>query len=339
MGKRVLVTGGSGHLGNFVCSQLIGKGYEVFSFDQTPPPPNSLNQIAGVPFIKGDLLDLGELMRAIAYSKAEYILHLAAITGPSELRDPYSGDMPPQFRAFAASQRMPEDTCFKVNTLGTWYVLDAARRLGVKNVVLSSSYYATGIGQRPDGSGYTPPKLPVEEDDPVDSPMTSYDMSKYFNEIEGAGFSRAYGMNVIALRYMGVFYPDNDFARKMYKFGVDAEARAQDKGLMIGDCGQYVDARDIADIMELCIGKIGKPPLKPFEVFFCSTDTMWKEDSATAVAKRWPQFAEMAKNLIGHEGVMTTRKAEKLLGFKSHYSWRDGKDGYTPPSPPPPPSF
>ena len=316
MPKNVLVTGGSGRLGNYVCSHLKSQGYNVTSFDRVATPPDSQNAKENIPFVLGDLLDLGECLRAIAFAKPDVIVHLAAITGPTELR--LGGGR------FGTAQRMPEDTCFKVNTMGTFYIMDAARRLGVKDMVISSTYYMTGIGGRISGTSYTPQYLPVDEDHPCD-PEASYALSKYLNEETAKAFCRAYGMNIVALRYMGVFYENSEFARNIYKFGVNVEpADDVNKGRLADNTYQYVDARDIANITDLCIQKIGGLP-NPFEAFFVSTDTTYLEPSSEVVAKRWPHIAELGKSMKGTEGFFSIAKAEKLLGYKPAYSWRDNK--------------
>jgi nucleoside-diphosphate-sugar epimerase len=326
MAKNVLVTGGSGRLGNYVCAHLKKMGYNVSSFDTVPPPPDSFNVQEKIPFVQGNLLDLGDCLRAIAFAQADSIVHVAAITGPTEIFSPY--DKEKGFLAtgpMSYSQRMPEDTCFKVNTMGTFFVLDAARRMNIKDVVLSSSYYATGIGGRLSGTSYMPQYLPVDEEHPCD-PEGSYALSKYLDEEIGKAFSRAYQMNIIALRYMGVYYDNNEMSRKVYKFGVTVEpADDNNKGLLVNNTYQYVDGRDIANITDLCLKKIGDSSLKPFEAFFVSTDTTYLEPSSEVVAKRWPALKELGKNMKGTEGVFSIAKAEKLLGYKPAYSWRDKK--------------
>jgi UDP-glucose 4-epimerase len=326
MYKNVLVTGGSGRLGNFVCTRLRKQGYNVTSFDTVASPPESQNAQEKIPFVQGDLLNLGDCLRAIAFAQPDYIVHLAAITGPTEIFLPYDkekGVLP--MNPMRTMQRMPEDACFKINTMGTFFIMDAARRMNVKNMIISSSYYATGIGGRWSGTSYTPKYLPVDEEHPCD-PEGSYALSKYLNEETAKAFVRAYGMNIIALRYMGVFYHDNEMAQRVYKFGVNVEpADDKNKGLLVDNTYQYVDARDIANIADLCIQKIGGPGLKPFEAFFVSTDTTYLEPSSEVVAKRWPFIAELGKSLKGTEGIFSIAKAEKLLGYKPAYSWRDKK--------------
>jgi len=43
------------------------------------------------------------------------------------------------------------------------------------------------------------------------------------------------------------------------------------------------------------------------------------------VARRWPFLAEKAKDIPGTEGIISIKKAERLLGYKPQYSWRNQK--------------
>jgi nucleoside-diphosphate-sugar epimerase len=322
MAKNVLVTGGSGRLGNYVCSHLKEQGYNVASFDAVPTPPDSANAKAGIPFVQGDLLNLGDCLRAIAFAQPDIIVHLAAITGPTELLPPFAQNAGPSTFRFH-TQRQPEDNCMKINTMGTFYVLDAARRMNIKDVIISSSYYATGIGGRLSGTNYSPQYLPVDEEHPCD-PEASYALSKYLDEEIAKAFCRAYQMSIIALRYMGVFYQELEWARKVYKFGVNVEpADDKNKGMLVDNTYQYVDARDIANITDLCIQKIHNPDLKPFEAFFVSTDTTYLEPTSEVIEKRWPFLKAKAKDIKGTDGIFSIAKAEKLLGYKPAYSWRN----------------
>jgi nucleoside-diphosphate-sugar epimerase len=323
MAKNILVTGGSGRLGNYVCSHLKRQGYNVSSFDVAASPPESDNVKEGIPFVQGDLLDLGDCLRAIAFARPDVIVHLAAITGPTELLSPYGEKAAPAKSPLRYMQRRPEDDCMKINTMGTFYVLDAARRMNVKDLIISSSYYATGIGGRWSGTTYTPQYLPIDEDHPC-MPESTYALSKYLGEEIGKAFARAYEMKIIALRYMGIFYENNENSRKLYKFGINVEpADNQNKGQMVDNTYQYADARDIANITDLCIQKIRDSAIKPFEAFFVSTDTTYLENTAEVIAKRWPFLREAGKNMNGTEGVFSIEKAKRLLGYKPVYSWRN----------------
>src|SRR4051794_40695448 len=133
---NVLVTGASGRLGRYVSPRLREAGHDVTDFDAVPQPAND----DPAPFIKGDLTSLEDCLRAIAYSQAEVVVHLGALPGPREMiKRP----------GWVRQQRAPEDETMRVNTMGTYCLLEAARILGtVKQVIFASTFYTLGIGNR-----------------------------------------------------------------------------------------------------------------------------------------------------------------------------------------------
>lgn len=324
MGKNVLVTGGSGRLGNYVCPFLKEKGYNVTNFDVVAPAPGTACFNEKIPYIMGDFTNLGDCMRAIAGAQADVIVHLGAIPNNTELQPPYAMDYNLQVQSGARFvQRMPEDSTMRINTMGTYYLLDAARRLNVKDVVFASSYFALGIGFRLSDTSFEPEYLPLDENHPC-LPEDTYSLSKYLDEEICKAFTRAYGMKAIALRLLGVYYDNSEMHRNMYKFGINVPAAtAEDKGWLSGNTYQFVDSRDIANIIALSIEKIRDDSLKPFEAFFVATDTTYLENTTEVIEKRWPFLKEKGKNMKGTDGLITVEKAEKLLGYKPTYSWRN----------------
>ncbi|MDR1972597.1 MAG: NAD(P)-dependent oxidoreductase [Treponema sp.] len=321
MAKKVLVTGGSGRLGNFVCPYLKEQGYNVSSFDMAPSGPDSPNVKAGLPFVQGSLTDLGDCMRAISFGQPDVIVHLGAIRFNSEVMPPYNGNWSSSITDGARyGQRLPHEwDTMEINTMGSYFICDAARRMGVKNIVAASSYFVLGIGFRLSGTNFVPDYLPMDENHPL-RPEDSYSLSKVLGEEIYQAFIRAFGLRVVAMRLLGVYYPTPgdkpDFNI------VVPEATAEDKGYLISNTYQYVDARDISRFVKL---SIEADNLEPFEAFYVSTDTKYNEPTAVIAARRWPFLAEKAKNIPGTEGLISIKKAERLLGYKPAFSWRDKK--------------
>ena len=147
MATKVLVTGGSGRLGNYVSPYLKEQGYLVTNFDSKPTPPDSACEKANIPFVMGDLTNLGDCLRAIAHAQPDVIVHLAAIPFNSEIQPAYAMEYNEETQLGARfNQMMPEDLTMRTNVMGTYYILDAARRMGVKHIVAASSYFALGLG-------------------------------------------------------------------------------------------------------------------------------------------------------------------------------------------------
>lgn len=174
-GKRVLVTGGAGFVGATLVRQLVGRGHAVRVLDNyTTGDPAHL---AGVDteLVEGDIRDVAGLDAALAGIDA--IIHLAAAGSVvKSVEDPV--------------------TNFEVNVLGTFRVLDAARRAGVQRVVQASTGGAL-IGDA------TPP---VDERS-LPKPISPYGASKLAGEGYAHAFAKAYGLPTVALRFANVYGP------------------------------------------------------------------------------------------------------------------------------------
>ncbi|HEX9065218.1 MAG TPA: NAD-dependent epimerase/dehydratase family protein, partial [Streptosporangiaceae bacterium] len=110
-GKRVLVTGGAGFVGATLVRQLVERGHAVRVYDNYTT--GSAEHLAGVDAeqVRGDIRDAPALDEALAGMDA--IVHLAA-----------AGSVVKSVEDPAAN--------FDVNVLGTFRVLDAARRAGIE---------------------------------------------------------------------------------------------------------------------------------------------------------------------------------------------------------------
>ena len=187
---RILFTGGSGKAGKYVIAYLLEQGHKVLNVDIIP-----LN-LVGVENLIADITDAGQMFNAMS----SYI-------GLGELE---GGNGVPKFDAvvhFAAVPRIlikPDNETFRVNTIGTYNVIEAAVKLGIKKIIIASSETTYGICF---SDGQTDPKsLPLEEDYEVD-PMDSYGLSKVVNEKTAQSFQRRSGIDIYALRIGNVIEP------------------------------------------------------------------------------------------------------------------------------------
>jgi len=113
-----LVTGGAGFVGATLVRRLVATGYRVRVLDNFSTGDPS--HLAGVDaeLVKGDICNAAALDDAIEGMRA--VIHLAAAGSViGSVQDPVMN--------------------FEVNVLGTFNVLDAARRAGVERVVLAST--------------------------------------------------------------------------------------------------------------------------------------------------------------------------------------------------------
>lgn len=301
--SKILVTGGSGRLGSVVTPRLRAAGHHVTDFDAVPHAPVD----DPAPFILGDLTSLEDCMRAVNYSGAEVIVHLGALPGPREMINR------PGWRI---QQVVPEDATMRTNAMGTYYLLEAAVRLGtVRQMLFASSFYTLGLGNRISSRPFQVDYLPIDEAHPL-RPEDSYGLSKVFGEELLQGYVRAYGITAVAFRLMGVHYPDRDNSAQ---YDVTPASQPDHHGGPIKTTYQYVDARDVANA---CVLAIDAANLDDFEAFYLSTDTVYREDTKDLVARLWPDLAPLAAGINGSDGIITDAKARRKLGYKPEHSWR-----------------
>lgn len=183
--STIMVTGGSGFLGTYVIRQLAERGERVISFDAVGPSSELAALTAPyegqIVRVRGQILDLASLLRAVQQHKVERIFHAAALYDP-----PYSLDEPA--------------ITFQVNVNGTINVLEAARLMGVRRVVQSSSIAV-----------YMPRQYePIDEKHPILMPSTGnplgpYGASKAAAEIVGLTYYSTNGIDFIALRNSAIY--------------------------------------------------------------------------------------------------------------------------------------
>lgn len=328
--RNVLVTGGSGRLGSFVCPYLKSLGYNVASTDIAPAKRGTPNDVARIPFIKADLLSSSDLAKALAFSQADAVVHLGAIPYRSEIQKPFEDN---SWRGYASEGRTytwagnPEDYTMLDNTMGTYYVLDACRRFDVKYFVAASSFFVYGMGARLSGNDYVPDEIPITEESKCE-PEDTYSLSKLLNEQTMQAFSRAYDMRCVAMRLLGVYYYNYMFSNRTHVLGRDyVIPKSEREAVMTGTIYEYADARDIARFIGLVFDKFDTLPNK-FEAFNVWTDTHFRPDSADFYQKLYPKLADKVKVLKGHEGIFSIEKARRLLGYEPAYSWRNEPDKY-----------
>ena len=175
-----LVTGGAGFVGSHIAAALAGAGARVRVLDDlSTGHAENLEEVGGdVEFVRGGLTEPDALERALR--GVEVVFHEAAI--PSVPR----------------SVDNPEET-HRACVEGTFALLVAARRAGVRRVVYAAS--SSAYGDQP-----TMPKS--EEMRP--EPLSPYAAAKLVGEYYCQVWSRVYGFETVALRYFNVFGPRQD---------------------------------------------------------------------------------------------------------------------------------
>jgi nucleoside-diphosphate-sugar epimerase len=291
---RILFTGGSGKAGKHVIPYLLDQGHRVMNVDLKPlDHPGVDNLIA-------DITDSGQMFNA-----------MSSYAGFDEMEP---GNGVPKFDAvvhFAAVARIlinPDNETFRVNTIGTYNVIEAAVKLGIKKIIIASSETTYGICF---SDGKTDPKvLPLEEDYDVD-PMDSYGLSKVVNEQTARSFQRRTGVDIYALRIGNVIEP-HEYAELFPHYFKNPEVRRRN-----AFC--YIDARDLGQIVDLCLKKDGLG----YQVFNAGNDHNGAIIPSKELAETFFPGVPISRELEEHEALFSNRKIREVLGFKEQHNWRN----------------
>ena len=279
---HVVVTGGSGKLGQPCLTELVEHGYQVTNVDLAPPPDSS------VPFLKADLTDMGQALEALhqiddRYDGVDAVVHLGAVPAPG---------------------LVPNAELFRNNAISTYNVFAAARHFGVRNVVWASSETVLGLP-----FDTAPPYVPVDEEYPP-RPESSYSLSKTVSEEMARQFCRwEPEMKIIGLRFSNVMLV-SDYAEFP---GFDADPARRKWNLWA-----YIDARDGAQ----AVRKALEAPLTGADVFIiASPDTVVTRPVTELVAEFYPGVP-WKREVGPHDTLLSIEKARRVLGYDPTYSWR-----------------
>jgi nucleoside-diphosphate-sugar epimerase len=178
--SRALVTGGAGFIGSHLVEALLADGCRVTVLDNlSTGHRHNIDDLGDrIDFVEGDIRDDRLLDKVI--KGCEVVFHQAAVV------------------SVTLSVQDPSHSC-EVNDLGTVRVLDAARRNGVRRVVMASSSAIYGDD----------PRLPKIED-MVPKPLSPYAVQKLTGEVYASVFKDLYGLETVCLRYFNVFGPRQD---------------------------------------------------------------------------------------------------------------------------------
>ena len=291
-GKRVLFTGGSGKAGKHAVKYLLDQGYRVLNVDLTPL------DMEGVDNLIADITDSGQMFNALS--------------GYANFGELESGTGFPRFDAvvhFAAVPRIlinPDNETFRVNTMGTYNVVEAATKLGIRKIVVASSETTYGICFS-DGK-VAPNYLPLDEDYDV-NPMDSYGLSKVVNEQTCRAFHTRTGADIYALRIGNVIEPHeyDQFA------GFFADPAQRERITF-----SYIDARDLGQITHRCLEVDGLG----FQVFNAGNDTNSSDLPAQELINRFYPNTPLKRPLGEYEALFSNKKIRDMLGFVEAHNWR-----------------
>jgi UDP-glucuronate 4-epimerase len=292
-----LVTGGAGFIGSHVSERLLRDGHSVWVFDDLNhfyDPQFKRRNIREVQslakpfeFVQGDITDAAALAEIFSSVKFDQVIHLAARAG-----------VRPSLAEPALYQR--------VNVEGTVNVLEAARKSGVKKIIIASSSSVYGMNS----------KVPFAESDPIFATISPYAASKLACEALGHVWHHLYKMDVAMLRFFTVYGPRQRPDLAIYKF-----AKLITAGKPIPVFGDGTAARDYTFVSDTVDGVIASTKKEfGFEIFNLG-------ESQTVSLSRMIELLESAlgkKAIIGHQPLQPgdvpityadISKAREKLGY------------------------
>lgn len=274
---RILVTGGSGRVGRFVVEELAGAGHAVTSLDFAP----AARRISGVACMSGDVARFEDVHGAMAFCRAEAVVHLAAWSDPGIVADTRT---------------------YRDNVAGAFNVLEAAHGLRLARVLIASTTHLYGF------AGRGPLYAPVDEAHPL-RPLNVYGLSKIAAEDAGRFYAGNRGLNVIALRIMGARDPA-DLPAEIDRAAADPEA-----GRFL--LWTRSDARDIATG---CRQALETPDVASGAYHLTGALNLMDEDAADLL-RRWCPEAEIRPGLSGPVSPLGIEKARNAFGYAPRYHW------------------
>lgn len=239
---RAVVTGGAGFVGSHLVDRLLERGHSVVAYDNLST--GSQRFLAGAErspafeFVRGDMLDLEALVRAVRGS--DVVFHLAA---NADVR--FGPDHP--------------DRDLQQNTHATFNVLEAMRRSGVRRIAFAST-----------GSVYGEPELfPTPEDAPFPVQTSLYAASKLAGEGLISAYCAAFGFQGFIFRFVSIL---GERYSHGHVFDFYESLRANPRELkVLGDGHQRKSYLYVADCIDAILLAVERAP-DAVNIFNLGTD-------------------------------------------------------------------
>jgi UDP-glucose 4-epimerase len=298
---RVLVIGGAGFLGSHIVDQLTATtAREIVVLDNfvRGSRANLADAVRDprVRVVDGSITDTA-LLRMLM-DGTDYVVHLAALWLYECVQEPRSA--------------------LEVNVVGTYNVVEAAQRAGVKKVVYSSSASVYG------DAAFTP----MTEDHPFNN-RTMYGATKIAGEQFFRAFYEQHKSDYVGLRYMNIYGPRMDY-KGTYVSVIMKVLDRIDAGLppvIFGDGSQAYDFVHVADVARANILALQSEATDEFFNVGIGVRTSIKELVEVLLVLTGsdlePEYLPQEQMFVTHR-VGSTDKAERLLGFRAGVPLEEG---------------
>ncbi|MCU0494629.1 MAG: GDP-mannose 4,6-dehydratase [Chloroflexaceae bacterium] len=292
-----LITGGAGFVGSHLADALLARGERVVcvdNFNGYYTPERKRRNLAaaleqpGFTLVEADIRDSAALEQVFSDYKPTHVAHLAAMAG---------------VRASIAQPAIYE----AVNVGGTLTILDLARRFAVENLVVAST--SSVYGQTT--------KLPFEEGDPTDRPLSPYSATKKAAEVLAYTYHHLYGVPTTVVRFFTVYGPRGRPDMTPHLF-MDRMVKGEPITLFNGGINLYRDYTYVGDIVAGVAAALAAN--LAFEIV----------NLGNAQPVQLCDFVQLLERISGYQAIIEavplpateplttfadTRKARRLLGY------------------------
>ncbi|WP_257469121.1 GDP-mannose 4,6-dehydratase [Bacillus sp. D386] len=319
--KTYFVTGAAGFIGFYLSKKLLGQGCRVIGIDNLNDYYDvnlkyarleQLKPFNNFTFIEGDISDKDAVTNVFEKYKPNIVVNLAAQAGVR-----YSIENP--------------DVYIQSNIIGFYNILEACRHYPVDHLVYASSSSVYGANK----------KVPFEETDFVDTPVSLYASTKKSNELMAYTYSHLYKFPTTGLRFFTVYgpmgRPDMAYFGFTDKYFAGESIKIFNNGDFENDL--YRDFTYIDDIVEGIERLLNNPPTGgetvPYKVFNIGNNNPEKlmtfigilENALSKSLGREVSFNKVFEPIKPGDVPATyasTDQLQKAVGFKPKTSIEEG---------------
>ncbi|AWD20860.1 NAD-dependent epimerase/dehydratase family protein [Fuscovulum blasticum] len=239
--RKAFITGTAGFIGFHLARRLLARGWQVHGFDGMTDYYDVtlkqrrhalLLQTPGFAATQAMLEDTAALDAAVDAFRPDVILHLAAQAGVR-----YSLENP---RSYVSA-----------NVVGTFNVIEAARRHQVQHLLMASTSSVYGANE----------EMPFRETDKADGPLTIYAATKKATEAMGHAYAHLWNLPTTMFRFFTVYGPWGRPDMAAFRF---VEAILNDRPIDLYNHGEmWRDFTFVDDLVEAICRLIDTVPVRP----------------------------------------------------------------------------